>query len=116
MIKIKRIYQAADPGDGTRVLVDRVWPRGMARDRAGIDAWLPDAGPSSELRKWFGHDPERWAEFRERYRAELADNAHVADLLALAAVEPLTLLYSARDTEHNQAVVLAEYVSEHLGD
>ncbi len=116
MIRIKRIYEAPNPDDGTRVLVDRVWPRGVARATAALDDWLPDAGPSTELRKWFGHDPERWDEFRERYRAELADSPHVAELAAIADAQPLTLLYSARDTEHNQAIVLAEVVSEHLGE
>ena len=116
MIRIKRVYEPADPADGTRVLVDRVWPRGISRDRAAVDRWLPDAGPSTELRRWFGHDTDRWVEFRSRYRAELVTNPHVAELVALAASGPLTLVYSARDTEHNQAVVLAEVVSEQLGE
>jgi len=115
VIEIKRIYEPADSADGERILVDRVWPRGMSRDRAALDDWLPDAGPSTELRKWFGHDKERWAEFRERYRRELADNPHVADLVATAKKgRQLTLLYSARDTEHNQAVVLAEFLADRL--
>ncbi len=114
MIGIKRIYEPAEPGDGARVLVDRVWPRGVSRDRAALDSWLPDAGPTTELRKWFGHDPERWPEFRERYRAELAANPHIPELVAMAAAGTVTLLYSARDVAHNQAVVLAEMLSEHL--
>ncbi len=114
MIGIKRIYEPAEPGDGTRILVDRVWPRGVARDRAALDAWWPEAGPSTELRQWFGHDRERWVEFRQRYRDELVDNGRLAELVAMAAKQPVTLLYSARDTEHNQATVLAELVSEHF--
>ncbi len=114
MIEIKRIYEPAEEADGTRILVDRLWPRGVARARAALDAWWPEAGPSTELRRWFGHDPDRWVEFRQRYRDELADNEHLAELVAMAAEQPVTLLYSARDTEHNQAIVLAELVSEHL--
>ncbi len=114
VINIKRIYESVDPGDGKRILVDRLWPRGISRERAAIDDWLPATGPTTELRQWFGHDPERWPGFRERYREELADNPHVTTLIAIAKDGPLTLLYSARDTEHNQAVVLAEFLTEHL--
>lgn len=114
MIAIERIYEPVEPDDGKRVLVDRVWPRGVSKERAALDDWLPEAGPSTDLRKWFGHDPERWPEFRQRYRKELAGAPHMSDLTEIARKEKLTLLYSARDTEYNQAVVLAEFISEFL--
>ena len=116
VIKIKRVYEPVAPSDGTRVLVDRVWPRGVSRERAALDSWLPGVGPSTELRRWFGHEPERWLEFRERYRAELDGNDLVAELAGIARAGTLTLLYSARDTEHNQAVVLAEVVADVVGE
>ncbi len=108
-VRLKRAYEPATPADGPRVLVDRVWPRGVSRERLMIDAWLRDLGPSTALRKWFGHDPRKWAEFRTRYRAELArKQALLAELAGYARSGRLTLVYSARDTEHNQAVVLKE--------
>ena len=110
-VGVKRIYEPVDDDDGQRVLVDRIWPRGLSRARAALDAWMPDVAPSNELRKWFAHDPERWDDFQVRYRSELADNPHVEDLAALAAGGSLTLLYSARDTERNQAVVLASILN-----
>jgi uncharacterized protein YeaO (DUF488 family) len=114
-IRIKRIYEHAHEGDGTRVLVDRLWPRGLSKDAAELSLWLKDIAPSAELRTWFGHDPERYAEFSTRYRAELAGNLEaVAQLEELARQGPLTLLYGAHDEEHNQARVLAEYLREHL--
>lgn len=105
-VRIKRIYEA--PGeDGERVLVDRLWPRGVAKDAARIDQWLKDLAPSDALRVWFGHDPSRWGEFRRRYRRELAAHrGQIQALRRLARQRPLTLLYSARDPRHNQAVVL----------
>jgi len=106
-VRVKRIYEPIDADDGHRVLVDRMWPRGVARERAALDAWMPEVAPSTELRKWFAHDPERWPEFRARYAAELVNNPRVAELAAIAARGTLTLLYSARDTNHNQAVALA---------
>ena len=110
-IRIKRVYEPADPHDGYRVLVDRVWPRGMTKEQAGADLWLRHAAPGAELRKWFGHDPSRWEEFRKRYFAELeAKQEIVAGLLAQASKGRLTLLYSARDEEHNQAAALREYL------
>ena len=112
-VRVKRIYEPVEPGDGHRVLVDRIWPRGISRERAALDAWMPEVAPSTELRKWFGHDPERWLEFQARYRRELADNPVVADAAALAGRGTLTLLYSARDTEHNQAVALAAILGRH---
>jgi len=110
-VRVKRIYDPVDPEDGSRVLVDRVWPRGVSRQRAALDAWVPELAPSTELRKWFAHDPQRWAEFQTRYRTELVDSPHLMELSALADSGPLTLLYSARDTNHNQAVALAKMLS-----
>ncbi|WP_298272976.1 DUF488 domain-containing protein [Geobacter sp.] len=109
MVRIKRIYDPPAPEDGTRILVDRLWPRGIARDEARIDEWLKEIAPSDELRKWFGHDPERWEEFRERYRRELEAKGELLDhLRALAGKGAVTLLFAARDGEHNNAVVLKE--------
>lgn len=109
-LQIKRAYAPAAPTDGTRVLVDRLWPRGLDRQHAAIDHWLKDVAPSTELRKWFGHDPARWAEFCRRYEAELAQNPAVDELRAIAAKGPVTLVYGARDEVHNQAVVLRDYL------
>jgi len=108
-VRIKRAYEAPAPGDGARVLVDRLWPRGVRKAQAGIALWLQEIAPSNELRKWFGHDPQRWEEFRRRYRSELAARRElVAQLRELARKGPLTLVYSAHDEAHNQAVVLRE--------
>jgi uncharacterized protein YeaO (DUF488 family) len=112
-LRIKRVYEPAADGDGQRVLVDGVWPRGMTKDKAALDVWLKDIAPTTGLRKWFGHDPQRWQEFQQRYRAELARNEPaVALLLTLLKAGPVTLLYGARDVEHNQAVALAGYIRE----
>ncbi|HWK37980.1 MAG TPA: DUF488 domain-containing protein [Hyphomicrobium sp.] len=106
-VSIKRAYDAPARGDGMRVLVDALWPRGVRKDDAKIDVWLKEIAPSTELRSWFHHDPERWAEFRSRYRSELSKNADaVAELKHLARRGHLTLVYAARDVEHNNAVVL----------
>lgn len=106
---IRRIYDDAQPDDGARVLVDRLWPRGISKDRAALTVWLKDVAPSTALRHWFGHDPARWDEFQKRYRAELDANPDaVQQLLAFARKGKLTLLYGARDTEHNEAVVLLQ--------
>jgi uncharacterized protein YeaO (DUF488 family) len=109
-IGIRRVYAPAGSGEGQRVLVDRVWPRGVSKAELGDALWLKDVAPSTALRKWFGHDPERWDEFRRRYFAELKDNPAVERLRALSAKGPLTLLYGARDETHNQAAALAEYL------
>jgi uncharacterized protein YeaO (DUF488 family) len=110
-IHIKRVYERPAADDGTRVLVDRVWPRGIKKDEAELELWLKDVAPSTELRRWFGHEPERWPEFQRRYRAELERNSDaVSKLRELAKHGRLTLVYGARDTEHNQAVVLADYL------
>lgn len=111
MIKIKRIYESPSSNDGKRVLVDRLWPRGIGKDRAKIDEWLKDIAPSAALRKWFGHDPARWQAFRERYEKELDANADlVAHLRREARRGSMTLLFSAKDGEHNNAIVLKKVI------
>ena len=108
-IRIKRAYEPASSRDGTRILVDRLWPRGLKKSDAHVAQWMKEIAPSGELRKWFGHDPARWEEFRTRYREELgAKSALLAELRTLAQKKQLTLVYSARDEAHNQAVVLRE--------
>jgi uncharacterized protein YeaO (DUF488 family) len=110
-IQTKRVYEPAGPHDGFRVLVDRVWPRGMTKERARADLWLKDAAPSTTLRKWFGHDRSKWEAFKKRYFLELDANPQaVARLLDEAAKGRVTLLFSARDAEYNQAAVLREYL------
>jgi uncharacterized protein YeaO (DUF488 family) len=110
-VHIKRVYDPAEPDDGYRVLIDRLWPRGVARERAKLDDWGRDLAPSSELRQWFGHDPERFDQFRTRYRKELrAHTDKIDELRRRASKGPVTILYGARDREHNDAVVLAELV------
>lgn len=112
-IRIKRIYEPAEQKDGFRVLVDRLWPRGVSKENARIDLWLRDAAPSSALRIWFGHDPARWTEFRVRYHAELRKNSEaLAPVVARAQKGTLTLLYSARDERFNQAVALKAYLDK----
>jgi uncharacterized protein YeaO (DUF488 family) len=109
MIQIKRIYDPPAGDDGFRVLIDRIWPRGVKKSEAALDLWLKDAAPSAALRRWFGHDPARWEEFRARYRAELKDQEEaLATLRKHAQRGRVTLLYAARDSEHNNAVVLQE--------
>jgi uncharacterized protein YeaO (DUF488 family) len=111
-INLKRAYAPASPEDGVRVLVDRLWPRGLRKSNAGIDQWLKDLAPSTELRRWFGHDPTRWPEFRRRYKAELAHKAKMlGELRALARKRPVTLVFAARDEEHNDAVVLRDVLT-----
>ncbi|WP_069802787.1 DUF488 domain-containing protein [Thermogemmatispora onikobensis] len=111
-VQLKRVYEEPLESDGTRVLVERLWPRGLSRERARIDLWLKDVAPSDELRRWFAHDPQKFPEFRRRYEQELRDQetarAALARLLELARQGPLTLVYSARDREHNNAVVLRD--------
>jgi len=111
-IRIKRVYDPPDVSDGTRILVDRLWPRGLSKEKAALSCWLKDIAPSPGLRAWFGHDPTRYDEFADRYRAELAGNkAEVARLKDLAKQNPVTLLYAAHDEDHNHALVLSEYLS-----
>jgi uncharacterized protein YeaO (DUF488 family) len=108
-IRVKRAYEPPARTDGARVLVDRLWPRGLARDRARIDAWIKDVAPSDGLRRWFGHDPGKWPEFRRRYRAELARNPALTELKELArSRRTVTLLFAAKDAEHNNAMVLRD--------
>src|SRR5215213_7148631 len=108
-IQIKRAYEPASPDDGHRVLIDRLWPRGVSRQSAKLDEWVKELAPSTELRQWFGHEPARFEEFRRRYIAELRDEGLTLTALRRRAREGrLTLVYSAHDTEHNDAVVLAE--------
>lgn len=107
MLKIKRVYDPPERGDGERILVDRLWPRGLSKRTAAVDVWMKDLGPSHELRKWFGDDPGRWSEFRRRYMAELrAKRNSLAATARKASRGTVTLLFGARDSEHNQAVVL----------
>ncbi|WHZ15739.1 MAG: DUF488 family protein [Nitrospira sp.] len=115
MVRIKRVYVEPSPGDGVRILVDRVWPRGVSKEQARLDAWRKELAPSTELRKWFGHDPKKWDDFRTRYRMELRrpeQNQAIQELARLARSKTVTLLYGAADTEHNQAVVLKELIEQ----
>ena len=112
--KLKRVYEPASRADGFRILVDRVWPRGVSKDEAALGLWLKEVAPSTELRKWFGHKPERWKSFAEKYRAELDRNADAVDRLLEQTREhaTITLLFGAKDEAHNQAVVLRDYLRE----
>lgn len=109
LVTTKRVYEPSDPSDGVRVLVDRLWPRGLKKADAKIDLWLSEIAPSPELRRWFGHRPDRWEVFRDRYRAELAHNP-AATKLREAGKRRLTLLYAAKDETHNHARVLLDYL------
>ena len=116
-IALKRAYEEADANDGTRVLVDRLWPRGLSKERARVDAWLKEVAPSDELRRWFGHDPDKFAEFRKRYEAELASESGkeaMAKLGELVKRGHVTLLFAARDMEHNNAVVLRDVLMKSI--
>ena len=108
-VGLKRAYEAAEAADGTRILVDRLWPRGVSKQEAALDDWMKDIAPSTELRQWFGHEPSRWAEFQRRYKAELRQHAaELERLRGIAAKGALTLVYAARDEAHNDAVVLRD--------
>lgn len=112
MIKIKHAYAPAEETDGYRILVDRLWPRGVSKEKAKINLWLKSVAPSSDLRKWFGHIPERFPEFTKRYKAELAESGALDDLRKVLSEHPdATLLFAAHDEEHNNAVVLKELLS-----
>ena len=114
-IILKSVYSEAQPEDGLRFLVDRLWPRGMSRERLKIDAWLKELAPSNELRRWFGHEPEKWEEFRCRYFSELTEREEaVAELLVKIKDGRTTLLFAARDQQHNNAVVLRDYLEREL--
>ena len=115
-VRIKRIYDQTNPEDGARLLVDRVWPRGVTKEAAALTVWLKEIAPSTALRKWFGHEPARFAEFRRRYLDEIRANAPALERL-WACIEdgPVTLLYAAHDPAHSNAVVLADYLRDHAG-
>jgi uncharacterized protein YeaO (DUF488 family) len=110
-VKLKRAYDAPDPKDGKRILIDRLWPRGVSKERAALDHWMKEIAPSAGLRRWFGHDPSRWAEFRRRYAEEVHQHTDLLDQLrTLARQGPVTLVYSAHDEVHNDAVELRELI------
>ncbi len=111
MIKIKRVYEDADEGDGFRVLVDRLWPRGLSKDKAKVDMWLKDIAPGDALRKWFAHDPEKWTEFKHRYFEELKDKKEFVDMIIEKSRSGVvTLLYGTKEERYNNAVALKEYI------
>ncbi len=115
MIKLRRVYEHESPDEGIRFLVERLWPRGIKKSALDFDEWLKDVGPSTELRQWFGHDPEKWNEFRRRYFAELEANPETWEPIITASRQSaVTLLYSSRDEEHNNAVALKEYLEQKL--
>ena len=112
-VKLKRIYEEASKNDGARILVDRVWPRGISKEKANLDEWLKEIGPSTELRKWFNHDPEKYSEFKKKYKKELKEGKQKEEVDKLKEIVksesgPVTLLYAAKDEKHNQAQVLKE--------
>lgn len=116
MLKIKRVYEAAESDDGRRFLVERLWPRGMKKEALKMDAWLKDVAPSSDLRTWFGHDPLKWDEFQQRYQAELESHpAAWAPIVQALQQGDVTLLYSAHDTEHNNALALQTFLEQRQG-
>lgn len=113
-LAIKRVYEPASPADGYRILVDRLWPRGLSKERAAVDLWLKTIAPSTGLRQWFGHDPAKWGEFRRQYFAELATHAEeVGQIRALAKRRRVTLVHGARNTENNDAVAILDYLQAH---
>ena len=117
MIEIKRVYDAPAKSDGVRVLVDRLWPRGVSKEAAALDRWMKEVAPSAALRRWFGHDPEKWDAFRRRYESELGGREEELAFLREKSREgTLTLVYAAKDTEHNDAVVLKAYLLGHGGE
>ncbi|MHB8107687.1 MAG: DUF488 domain-containing protein [Candidatus Cryosericum sp.] len=115
MIRAKRVYEPHDPADGTRILVERLWPRGFTRERLHADSWLRDIAPTAELRTWYAHDIAKWPEFVKRYTAQLDTQPDlVASLLEMARHGPLTLLFAAKDPDHSSAIVLLNYLRERL--
>ena len=114
-IKIKRVYEQPTDDDGSRVLVDRLWPRGLTKEKAHVDLWLKEIAPGTELRQWFRHDPEKWKRFRGRYETELRHNAELIEMLTKKAREgTITLMYGARDEKHNEALVLKQFLERQL--
>ena len=115
MIKLKRVYEPASPDDGVRILVERLWPRGIKKDALKLDTWLKDVAPSDGLRRWFGHEPKKWNGFRDRYFAELEANPQTWESVAKTARRGrVTLIYSSRDMEHNNAVALKDYLEDKM--
>jgi uncharacterized protein YeaO (DUF488 family) len=115
MIKLKRVYERINVTDGERILVDRLWPRGIRRSTSNIDIWVKNVAPSDELRKWFSHDPKKWMRFKMRYRKELKDNRALDKLVQIVLnADPVTLLYSSKDEKHNNATVLFEVLKRRL--
>jgi uncharacterized protein YeaO (DUF488 family) len=112
MIKIKRVYEGYSKDDGKRILVDRLWPRGVSKAKARVDLWMKEIAPSNELRKWFSHDPSKWIEFKRKYENELKANPEVQKLASISKKENVTLLYAAKDEEHNNAVVLKKFIEK----
>jgi uncharacterized protein YeaO (DUF488 family) len=116
MIHLKRAYEEPSPADGERILVERLWPRGVTKERAAVDLWLKDIAPSPALRKWFGHDPARWKQFEQRYWKELQGNPDAVELLERKSKHgKVTFVYAARDEEHNGALALKEYLERQKG-
>ena len=110
-LKLKRVYEPPEENDGIRILVDRLWPRGLSKEKAQVDLWLKEIAPSTELRKWFAHDPEKWSEFKKRYTSELKENKEAVSVLKQEMKkDTVTLLYGAKDKEHNDAVVLLAFL------
>lgn len=110
---IKRVYAPINKNDGFRILIDRLWPRGLSKEKAQVDLWLKEIAPSTALRKWFGHDPDKWEEFRKKYRTEIASNEEAMNILKSKVKEgKVTLVYGAKDEQHNDAVVLQEIACE----
>lgn len=111
-IQLKRIYEAGSKEDGYRILVDRLWPRGFTKEKAALDLWLKEIAPSNELRKWFGHDPDKWKDFQKKYKQELKQNKEAVDILKdYIQKGKVTLLYAAKDEEHNEAQVIKDFIS-----
>jgi len=111
-ISIKRAYEPAEKSDGKRILIDRLWPRGLTKEKVAANLWIKNVAPSTELRKWFGHDPDKWVEFQERYKAELMRNPAFSELKAAISGGKTTLVYAAKDEEHNDAVVLKDILTQ----
>lgn len=116
MFQLKRAYEPASPDDGCRVLVERLWPRGLSKQRAAVDVWLKDVAPSAELRKWYGHDPQRWQDFRQRYWQELRSHPEaIEELRAKQHEGKVTLVYATHDEEHSGALALRQFLTRHKG-
>jgi uncharacterized protein YeaO (DUF488 family) len=114
-VQMKRVYEKPNASDGNRILIDRLWPRGLTKEKAKVDVWLKDVAPSTELRRWFGHDPSKWNEFKKRYHGELKDNnVTVGELVKQVKKGKTTLVYGTKDEEHNDAVVIKEYLEKNI--